>query len=86
MNSEFSVNITNFTLDPVIATAIRITVIELVMKSHVVLLVSFLKDDGTSVKNETVRIDGSDYSAWGTDDDYLINLVMEKFGLTVRTA
>ena len=84
MNSEF-VNITDFTLDPVIATGIRITVIELVMKSHVVLQVSFVSnDDGNSVKNETVRIDGSEYAAWGTDDDYLINLVMQKFGLTVR--
>ena len=82
MNNETSVNITNFTLDPVIATSVRISVIELVLKSHVILHVSFLNANGNTVKNETVKIEGSEYIAWGTDDDYLTALVMQKLGLS----
>jgi hypothetical protein len=86
MNNEVSVNITNFALEPVIATAIRISVMELVLKSHVMLVVNFLNAEGHSVKNEMVKIEGSEYSAWGTNDEYLTDLVMQKLGLVLRTA
>lgn len=86
MNSEVSVNIANFALEPVIATAIRMSVMELVMNSHVVLRVCFLNAEGHLVKNEVVRIEGSEYAAWGTNDEYLTELVMQKLGLALRTA
>jgi hypothetical protein len=82
MNNSVSVDIANFTLDPVIATSVRISVMELVLKSHVILHVNFLNADGNVVKNETVRIEGSEYTAWGTDDEYLTALVMQKLGLS----
>jgi len=86
MNNEISVNITNFALEPVIATTIRISVMELVLKSHVILHVCFLNADGNAVKNEMVKIEGSEYSAWGTNDEYLTELVMQKLGLALRSA
>ena len=86
MNNVVSVNITNFALEPVIATSIRISVMELVLKSHVILHVCFLNADGNTVKNEMVKIEGSEYAAWGTNDEYLTELVMQKFGLTVQSA
>jgi hypothetical protein len=85
MNNEVSVDITNFPLDPVIATSIRISVMELVLNSHVTLHVSFLNANGNPVKNEIVKIEGSEYSAWGVNDQYLMDLVMQKLGLVART-
>jgi hypothetical protein len=85
MNNEVSVDITNFPLDPVIATSIRISVMELVLNSHVTLHVTFLNADGNPVKNEMVKIEGSEYSAWGVNDQYLMDLVMQKLGLVART-
>ena len=85
MNNDISVNIENFPLEPVIATTVRISVMELILKSHVMLRVSFLNADGNTVKNETVKIEGSEYAAWGTDDDYLTELVMQKLALTERS-
>jgi hypothetical protein len=85
MNNVVSVDIANFTLDPLIATSVRISVMELILKSHVTLHVCFLNADGISVKNETVKIEGSEYALWGTDDDYLTGLVMQKLGLTARS-
>jgi hypothetical protein len=32
-----------------------------------------------------VKIEGSEYAAWGVNDQYLTNLVMQKLGLVVRT-
>jgi hypothetical protein len=85
MNNEVSVDISNFALEPVIATTIRISVIELVLKSHVMLHVNFLNADGNTVKNEIVKIEGSEYAGWGTNDEYLTELVMQKLGLALRS-
>jgi hypothetical protein len=85
MNNEVSVNIANFALEPVIATAVRISVMEMVLKSHVMLHVCFLNENGNTVKNEMVKIEGSEYAAWGTNDEYLTELVMQKLGLAVRS-
>ena len=86
MNNEVSVDISNFPLEPVIATSIRFSVMELVLNSHVTLHVSFLNANGNTVKNEMVKIEGSEYAAWGINDQYLTNLVMQKLGLVARTA
>jgi hypothetical protein len=85
MNNEISVDISNYPLDPVIATSIHISVMELALNSHVMLHVSFLNADGNTVKNEMVKIEGSEYAAWGINDQYLTDLVMQKLGLVVRT-
>jgi hypothetical protein len=85
MSNEVSVDISNFPLDPVIATSIRISVMELALNSHVTLHVSFLNAEGNLVKNEIVKIEGSEYAAWGINDQYLTNLVMQKFGLVERS-
>ena len=86
MNNEISIDIANFPLDPVIATSIRISVMELALNSHVTLHVSFLNANGNTVKNEMVRIEGSEYAAWGINDQYLTDLVMQKLGLVASTA
>lgn len=86
MNNAVSVNIAIFALEPVIATAVRISVMELVLKSYVMLHVCFLNANGNTVKNEMVKIEGSEYAAWGTNDEYLTELVMQKLGLALRTA
>ena len=86
MNNEVSVSISNFALEPVIATSIRMSVMELVLKSHVTMHVCFLNENGNTVKNEMVKIEGSEYAAWGTNDEYLTELVMQKLGLALRSA
>jgi hypothetical protein len=86
MNNEVSVSISNFPLEPVIATSIRFSVMELVLNSHVTLHVSFLNANGNPVKNEMVKIEGSEYAAWGINDQYLTDLVLQKLGLVASTA
>lgn len=38
--------------------------------------------DGLQVQSGGVEISGPEYDAWGSDDTYLINLVVSKLGLT----
>jgi hypothetical protein len=40
-----------------------------------------MKQDGNYVDSKYMRIDGQEYQAWGNDDDYLENLVLQKLGL-----
>ena len=49
------------------------------------LIVNFLNAEGHSVKNEIVKVEGSEYAAWGTNDDYLTELVMQKLDLALRS-
>lgn len=38
--------------------------------------------DGKQVQSGGVEISGAEYSAWGADDSYILNLVVSKLGLT----
>lgn len=82
MENEPSTPIADYPLTPVIAKTIKISVMELVLNSHVTVVVSFYDENGSIVKNETVTIQGAEYTAWGVDDTYLTNIVMQKLGLS----
>ena len=79
---RLSVNITDVTLEAPVATNIELNVIELVLNSHVMVAVSFKNSNGNLLKNEMVKIEGEEYAGWGSDDEYLINLVLSKLNLT----
>ena len=79
---KLSVNITDITLEAPVATSIAIDVMEIVLKSHVTVMVRFLNANGNLLKNEIVKIEGEEYNQWGNDDDYIINLVLSKLNLT----
>ena len=83
MNSETPIPITNFPLEPVIASSIRISVMGLVLSSYVTLNVTFFNSQGNPVKNEMVKIEGSEYAGWGVNDSYLTNIVLQRLGLTL---
>jgi hypothetical protein len=82
---RLSVNITDVTLEAPVATTIEINVMELVLNSHVIVAVSFKNSNGNLLKNEMVKIEGEEYAGWGSDDEYLINLVLTKLNLTKET-
>ena len=39
-------------------------------------------EDNNQVQSGGVEISGAEYSAWGDDDSYILNLVVSKLGLT----
>jgi hypothetical protein len=44
-----------------------------------------LMDNNEMVKSERFVIEGEDYTNWGNDDDYIVNYVLTKLGLTKLT-
>ncbi len=36
----------------------------------------------TLVDNKVFKIEGSEYSSWGTDDNYIVDLILSKLGMT----
>ena len=82
MQNEPSTPIADYTLTPVVATTIKISVMELILHSSVTIIVSFFAANGSQVKNEIVKVEGAEYTAWGLNDTYLTDLVFQKLGLS----
>ena len=82
MNNTIQVDVNNFALDAPVVDKIEMEVMEMVLDSHVTMLVRYLNNNGNLLDNKTVRIEGDEYNAWGDDDNYIINLVLTKLGLT----
>jgi hypothetical protein len=59
---------------------IEIRILNISLNNFVDLSVT-MKQDGNYVDSKYMRIDGQEYQAWGNDDDYLENLVLQKLGL-----
>jgi hypothetical protein len=38
--------------------------------------------DNSLVENKTIDVTGEDYNNWGNDDQYIVNFVLNKLGLT----
>ena len=76
------VDINDYTLDAPIVSKINIEIMEMVLNSHVTVVVQFLNATGNLLDNKIVKIEGDEYNAWGDDDNYITNLVLTKLGLT----
>jgi len=83
MDSPDTIIIADYPLAPVIATSIKISILELVLNSHVTVAVSFYDATGSILKNETIKIEGAEYTAWGVNDTYLTSLILQKLGLSL---
>ena len=42
--------------------------------------------DNALVENKTIDVTGEDYNNWGNDDQYIVNFVLNKLGLTPAQA
>jgi len=80
--SNIQVDVNDFTLDAPVVSKIEMEVVEMVLDSHVTMIVHYLNANGNSLDNKIVKIEGEEYNAWGDDDNYIINLVLTKLGLT----
>ena len=59
---------------------VSIQITNLDLTKYVDVMVIF-KHDTKFLKSQTLRIEGEEYDAWGNNDEYLINLVLQKLGL-----
>lgn len=52
------------------------------LKSSVTFTVLLMNSNSEVLSKELVKIEGDEYSNWGSDDQYILNLVLSKLGLT----
>jgi hypothetical protein len=63
--------------------AINVIRVELFQKAEI--RVNFLEDNGGSIDVKVLVMEGDDYSGWMNDDQYVVNWVLAKFGLSSST-
>lgn len=85
MDNKILVDVTDFALEAPVVTKVEMEVIEMVLDSHVSIVVHYLNANGNLLDNKFVKIEGDEYNAWGDDDSYITNLVLTKLGLTQQT-
>jgi len=61
---------------------LRVSNLQIGSSVDVTLLIKDL--NGNIFKVENVRIEGEEYNNWGSDDQYLVNVVLSKVGLTQK--
>jgi hypothetical protein len=65
-------------------TTFSIKITEFIFNQSVSLLVSFYDTDGAIIENNFLLLEGSDYNNWSNDDNYIINYICDKYGLTLK--
>ena len=66
-------------------TSVELHMSNLVFNSSIDINVLFKDSTGRVFKMELVRVQGDEYSQWGNDDNYLIDLVLSKVELSRNT-
>jgi hypothetical protein len=83
--SDINVNINNYNLVQTnVINNIKIHINQIVLFTSLSLSVRFYQDT-TLVENRILNLTGTDYTDWGNDDNYIINFVLNTYGLTQVT-
>lgn len=80
-NEQINVNPYNLVRTQVV-TSIDIRIVNLTLFKSVTVAVGMYSADGYVCDNRMLEISGDEYLAWNNNDEYLVNLVMTKLGLT----
>ena len=79
--NQYSVNVQD---SPVIKTSIvnniKITVNNLVLFSSATIIVNLFSDN-TLIENQILPLSGTDYTDWGSNDQYIVDYVLNKLDL-----
>ena len=67
-----------------VANSVELRVSNLQIGSSVDVTVLVKDENGNIFKVQGVHIEGEEYSNWGSDDEYLVNLVLSKLDLTQK--
>ena len=62
---------------------IEVSVSEINLGVSATIITVFMDATGVAYKREVATLEGEDYYAWGTDDDYILEWVVKKYNLTL---
>lgn len=61
-----------------------IQVNEFEFNKSVTLVICLFDENNYIITNEIIKLEGQDYLRWGTDDNYIINYICQKYNLTLQ--
>ena len=61
---------------------VDVSITDLKLDESVTVNVLLVGEDGDLIESKNFILEGSDYSAWSSDDSYITNYVLEKLGMT----
>lgn len=73
---NISITPKTFTID-----SVRIDTLNYSVNESATFSVLLCKEGGIPVESHRIEITGSEFDAWGSDDNYVIDLILAKLGL-----
>jgi hypothetical protein len=67
----------------VVSNRMSIRVLNLVFGTSIEVIASIVQENGTVTQNNHLVISGEEYANWGSDDEYMVNLIATKIGVTL---
>ena len=84
MDIDINVNINDYELVRTnTINNIKIHVNQIVLFNSISICVRLFHDN-TLIENKMLEISGTDYTNWGNDDNYIVNIVLTKLGLSKK--
>jgi hypothetical protein len=71
------------TTQTVISNRMTIRVLNLIFGSSIEVIASIVQANGTVTQNNHLVISGEEYANWGENDEYMVNLIATKIGVTL---
>lgn len=71
------------TTQTVVSNRMSIRVLNLVFGTSIEVIATIVQENGTATQNYHLVISGEEYLAWGSDDEYMVNLIATKVGVTL---
>lgn len=65
--------------------SVELRIMNLQLGSYVDVTAMIKDENGNIFKCEGLRIEGEEYNNWGSSDEYLVNLILSKLGLTAKS-
>ena len=83
--NNIKVNINDYTfVQTSIINNIQINILKVELFKGITLAINLLSNNKI-IDNKIMTITGDEYTKWGNDDNYIINLVLSKLNLTKKT-
>lgn len=86
MNIKTEINPCDYHTPVRVIHHVEIQVLQLTLFQSVSLIVSLYDENSFIIDNKVVNVEGQEYANWANDDQYLLNLVLQKLNLTKKTS
>ena len=67
-------------LETTTITNVNMRIVDYTFFNSITVMCSLVTNDGRTVDNKYIVVDGEEFANWGSDDSYIVNLILSKLG------